>query len=327
MSKVPDLESLRLLVLVGELGSLGGAATRLGIAQPSASKRLSTLERRLGLVLVDRTRRGSRLTSAGHMVSGWAQLVLDDVGALLTGAEALRSKRDAELRVAASMTVAEYLMPTWIGELRQTRPDLYVGLQVTNSEHVRELLHDGAVEMGFVESPRAPVGLSRRVVARDRLIVVVVPDHPWARRRKPLHVRELAATPIVVRERGSGTRETLDHALRRAGAEEARPLLELGSAAAVRGSVIAGAGPAVLSELAVGGDLAEGRLVPVEVEGVDLRRSLRAVWPAGRHLAGPAAELLAVAVHRARRNGHRHRPTRADAPVADDPGSRRPLPR
>ncbi|NED22090.1 hypothetical protein G3I31_29260 [Streptomyces sp. SID9913] len=86
--------------------------------------------------------------------------------------------------------------------------------------------------------------------------------------------------------------------------EEARPLLELGSAAAVRGSVVAGAGPAVLSELAVRGDLAQGRLVPVEVEGVDLRRSLRAVWPAGRHLAGPPAELLAVAVHRARRTGH-----------------------
>ncbi|MGW0817950.1 LysR substrate-binding domain-containing protein [Streptomyces viridiviolaceus] len=74
------------------------------------------------------------------------------------------------------------------------------------------------------------------------LRVVVVPDHPWARRRSSLRVDELAATPIVVRERGSGTRETLDHALRRAGAEDVRPLLELGSAAAARGVPDRGAG-------------------------------------------------------------------------------------
>src|SRR5689334_16912394 len=120
MSQLPDLESLRLLVLVGDVGSLSGAAARLGLAQPSASKRLSTLERRLGLVLVDRTRRGSQLTEAGRAVAGWAQRVLQELEGLLTGAEALRTKRDAELRVAASMTVAEYLVPGWIGELRRT---------------------------------------------------------------------------------------------------------------------------------------------------------------------------------------------------------------
>jgi DNA-binding transcriptional LysR family regulator len=298
MSGVPDLESLRLLVLVGERGSLGGAAAELGIAQPSASKRLSTLERRLGLVLVDRTRRGSQLTPAGRVVAGWAQRVLDELTGLMTGAEALRSKRDAELRVAASMTVAEYLVPAWIGELRRTHPNLYVGLQVTNSEHVPELLHSGAVELGFIESPRVPPGLSTRTVARDRLIVVVAPSHHWVRRRKPLNVRDLAATPLVVRERGSGTRETLDHALRRAGVDETRPLLELGSATAVRGAVIAGTGPAVLSELAVRNDITDGRLVPVEVEGIDLHRALRAVWPAGRPLVGPAADLLAAAARR-----------------------------
>ncbi|MER6138753.1 LysR family transcriptional regulator [Streptomyces sparsogenes] len=294
MSQLPDLESLRLLVLVGDLGSLSRAAAQLGLAQPSVSKRLSTLERRLGLVLVERTRRGSQLTDAGRAVAGWAQQVLQELDGLLTGAEALRTKRDAELRVAASMTVAEYLVPGWLGELRRTRPELYVGLQVTNSEHVPELLRSGAVDLGFIESPRAPAGLPARRVAHDRLLVVVAPGHPWARRRRPLGVAELAAAPLVLRERGSGTRETLDQALRRAGAAEPRPLLELGSATAVRNAVMAGTGPAVISELAVRTDLADRRLVAVEVEGIRLHRVLRAVWAAERPLAGPAAELLAV---------------------------------
>ncbi|QQQ75306.1 LysR family transcriptional regulator [Saccharothrix sp. 6-C] len=289
----PDLESLRLLVLVGELGSLGRAAGELGIAQPSASKRLSTLERRLGVVLVDRGRRGSVLTPAGVVVTERARRVLDEVAGLVEGARALRSAREAELRVAASMTVAEHLAPSWIGELRRARPDLRVGLRVTNSETVGALVRDGAVDLGFVEAPGPLPGLSTRKVAVDRLAVVVAPGHPWSRRRRPLTPPELAATPLVMRERGSGTRDTLDRALPAA----CPPALELGSTTAVRGAVVAGVAPAALSVLAVDVDLAEGRLVEVPTE-LDLRRVLRAVWPGGRKLVGPAAELLSVATRR-----------------------------
>ncbi|WP_410655060.1 LysR family transcriptional regulator [Amycolatopsis sp. lyj-112] len=292
----PDLDSLRLLVLVDELGSIGQAAARLGIAQPSASKRLSTVERRLGLVLVDRTRRGSALTPDGRVIAGWAHRVLSELDGLLDGAEALRTQHEAELRVAASMTLAEHLVPGWIGELKRANPGLYLGLEVTNSDQAAELARDGKVDLGFVESPGALPGLSSKRVATDRLVLVVAAAHPWARRRRPLTVAELAITPLVVREPGSGTRETVDTALRKAGVGPAKPLLELGSASAVRNAVIAGAGPAVISELDVARDVADGRLVPVVVDGVEFGRELRAVWPAGRRLAGPAAELLALAV-------------------------------
>ncbi|WP_423835565.1 LysR substrate-binding domain-containing protein [Streptomyces tubbatahanensis] len=294
-SRTPDLESLRLLVLVADLGSLGRAAERLRIAQPSASRRLSTLERALGLVLVDRTRRGSRLTASGQIVAGHARRVLDEVEALLTGSDALRNRREAELRVAASLTIAEYLLPAWISELRSRRPELYIGLQVTNSEHVPGLVESGEADVGFVEGPHLSQVMSTRQVAEDRLVVVVDPGHPWSRRRQPPDAQELSTTPLVLRERGSGTRQTLDRALHLAGCGRARALLELGSTAAVRGAVIAGTGPAVLSELAVRGDVAEGRLVGIDVAGVDLTRALRAVWPMGRRLVGPAAELVAVA--------------------------------
>ncbi|HET9139761.1 LysR family transcriptional regulator, partial [Actinophytocola sp.] len=233
MSQVPDLESLRLLVLIGEWGSLGKAAAELHIAQPSASKRLSTLERRLGLALVDRTRRGSTLTPEGSVVCGWAQRVLEEVDSLVTGADALRARRRAELRVAASMTVAEHLAPAWIGELRRVNPDLYVGLQVTNSEAVGELVRGGEVDVGFIESPTVPSGLSSRRVGFDRLVVVVPPGHRWTRRRRPVTIADLGAVPLVVRERGSGTRDTLDRALHRAGAPAVLPVVELGSVAAI----------------------------------------------------------------------------------------------
>src|SRR5436309_10657745 len=130
MAALPDIESLRLLVLVGERGSLTGAAAELGISQPAASKRMSFLERRLGVQLLERTRLGSSLTTSGELVSGWASRVLHELGVLVDGVEVLRRESAAQLTVAASLTVAEHLLPLWLGQLRRSDPDIRVGLQV-----------------------------------------------------------------------------------------------------------------------------------------------------------------------------------------------------
>ena len=307
MAQLPDLESLQLLVLVGEHGSLTSAAAVAGISQPSASKRMSAFERRLGLTLLDRSRRGSALTPSGVVVCGWAQRVLDQMTVLLDGVAALRREHSPQLSLAASLTVAEHLLPIWLGDLRRAAPELHVGLKVLNSSRVCELARQGAVDVGFVESPGGLRGLQSEVVARDRLVLVVAPDHPWSRRRRPLRPAELAATALVSREPGSGTRETADRAIVAAGFRSAPPLLELGSGAAVRNAVAAGAGPALLSELVVAPDLATGVLVEVLTADVDLDRTLRAVWRAGARPTGRAADLLLVARRRRRSSGARER--------------------
>ena len=182
MAQLPDVESLQLLVLVGEHGSLTSAAAVAGISQPSASKRMSAFERRLGLTLLDRSRRGSALTPSGVVVCGWAQRVLDQMSVLVDGVAALRREHTPQLSLAASLTVAEHLLPVWLGDLRRIAPELHVGLQVVNSNRVCELVSREGVELGFVESPGGLRGLRSRVVASDRLMLVVAPDHPWARR-------------------------------------------------------------------------------------------------------------------------------------------------
>ena len=294
----PDLPSLRLLVLVDELGSIGAAATELRISQPSASKRLSGLERGLGLHLLERTKRGATLTHAGATVAGWARHVLTDVDALLTGVRTLHAKHEQRLRVAASMTIADYLAPRWVGELRNAFTGLRMELDSANSAAVTDAVRHGRADLGFLESPEVPEGVSVRYLSQDRLAVVVPTSHPWARLRRPLDAAELAGTPLIVRETGSGTRETLDRALATASVTPAEPLLELHSTTAVRNSVVAGAGPAVLSMMALGTDLDAGLVVEAPVTGLDLTRPLHAVWQAGQRLTGPAAALLSVALHR-----------------------------
>ncbi|MEU6320815.1 LysR family transcriptional regulator [Streptomyces sp. NPDC047009] len=293
----PDLGSLQLLTLVAELGSLGRAAERMGISQPAASKRLTQMERRLGLTLVNRDTRGSVLTTEGKAVCQWSGRVLAEVDSLMAGAAALRGDRADDLRLASSMTLAEHFVPRWIGALQRRSPDVYVSLKVTNSEQVGALAASGRISLGFIEAPSVPSGLSSRQVGSDRLVVVCAPQHAWARRREPVDLEELARTRLIVREVGSGTRETLERVLAGAGVEPVRPLMVLDANAAMRSAVAEGAGPAVLSAVTVQEDLAEGRIVEVPVAGVDLHRQLRAVWPKDRRLTGAVEELLRIAVH------------------------------
>jgi molybdate transport repressor ModE-like protein len=288
--RVPDLGALELLLAVARLGSLGGAAREVGITQPAASSRIRSMERQLGVALVDRSPRGSRLTDAGALVTDWARRIVEAAEAFDAGAQALRDRRDSRLRVAASMTIAEYLLPGWLLALRAQRPDTAVSLLAGNSAAVAERLLSGEADLGFVEGVSVPPGLDSATIAHDRLIVVTAPGHPWARRRRPLEASELAATPLILREEGSGTRQVLDSAL----GGLARPLIELSSTTAVKAAVVSGAGPAVLSELAVGEELAMRRLVRVPVDGVALARDLRAVWPTGHRPVGPARELLSL---------------------------------
>lgn len=289
---VPDLVSLDLLQSVAELGSIRQAALADGISQPAASMRLRTLERVVGLELLDRSRGGARLTPAGLAVTQWSERILEGVRSLVSGTAVLRSEGRGHLRIGASMTVAEYLIPHWIDRLRRAEPGLGVSLQMGNSVQVAEMVKHRHVDLGFVEGRSTFPDLESRVVERDDLAVVVAPSHPWARRRRPLSAVTLATTPLVLRELGSGTREVLETALAKLKLTVI-PLVELGSTTAIKAAIESGNGAAVLSRLATEGDIDQGRLVMVPIDGIDLRRSIRAVWDHDRQLSMPAKCLLA----------------------------------
>jgi DNA-binding transcriptional LysR family regulator len=302
LNRVPDLDALQLLLRVASTGSLGRAAAEHGISQPAVSARIRSVERLVGFAVVDRGARGSTLTPAGALLADWARGVLAAAEVLEAGIASLRADADARLRVAASLTVAEHLLPRWLVRLATDRPDVAVSLSAMNSTEVGRALLAHDVDLGFVEGPALSPDLDGEVVARDELAVVVNPAHPWARRRRPLDPDELAATRLVTREPGSGTRLALEAALAAllpAGPGPATPLLELSTASAVRSAVEAGAGPAVLSTFAVEDDVAAGRLVRVPVPGLDLSRRLRAVWPRGQRPTGPARDLLRIAARHA----------------------------
>ncbi len=304
---MPSLEALQVLMAVDRAGSLRAAAAQVGVSQQAVSVRMRSIEAQVGVPLLNRSPRGSQLNQAGMLCAQWAFRVLEAAAELDAGITSLRTDQRSRLRVAASQTVAEHLMPGWLVALQASRPlgpgpGTEIELTATNSEGVVELVLSGAADVGFVEGPGVPRGLRSRVVARDRLAVVVPPTHRWARRRTPVPATELAATPLVSRESGSGTRRALAAALTAhlaPGTSLAAPAMELSSAGAVRAAVVAGAGPGAMSLLAVSDDLALGRLVEVHLADVDLTRRLRAIWQgAGQPPAGPVRDLIAVSCRR-----------------------------
>jgi DNA-binding transcriptional LysR family regulator len=290
----PDLTALDLLVSVGKLGSISAAAEAHGITQPAASMRLSALERRLKIQLLERATSGTRLTPAGTATAEWAGAVLADMRALLVGTTALRAERDSHLQVAASLTVAEYLIPRWLGRLAAELPKTKVSLQMGNTAHVADWVSRGDAELGFIEGPRPPGRLRSKELLADRLVIVVARDHPWSRRRRPLTAGELAATPLILREPGSGTRDVLTKALDAHGLDVIAAM-ELGSTTAIKAAAAAGAGPAVLSALALRTELQAGQLVAVACPELSLERSIRGIWAALRPPSPAAARLLAIA--------------------------------
>src|ERR1700739_1645536 len=283
--RVSDLMPFDLLLSVARLGSLGLAAAEYGISQPAASTRIRRLERQLGVPLIERSPRGSHLTPDGKLVAEWAQAVIDAAAALDAGVTSLQTRSDTVLRVAASMTVAEYLLPGWLTVLRARNPETAVALTAGNSADVAAAVRDGGADLGFVEGPDLPPGLASHQVGTDRLTVVVPAGHRWERRRSGITAAELAATPMVAREPGSGTRRYLEEAMRaRTDLDRVPPVAELSSTTAIKSAVVAGIGPAVLSSLAVAPELASGTLRAVKVIDLDLSRRLLAVWAEGRQL-------------------------------------------
>ena len=280
MAAEPDLDAVRALTLAATGGSISAAAAHLGISQQAVSARIRALESSLDAVLLVRSARGSRLTTAGELVVGWAAPLLAAADDFAAAAAALRTDRRGTVRVAASLTIAEHLLPAWVAAWHTSTGDdgPAIRLEAANSTAVIEAVRSGSADLGFIETPVVPGDLGSVVVARDAIVVVVPRGHPWATRGR-VSAADLAATSLVVREAGSGTRQALEDALAHAGhGDFAAPAAVLSTTLAVRSAVMGGLAPGALSSLAVADDIRAARLVPVPIRGLRIERPLTAVW-------------------------------------------------
>jgi DNA-binding transcriptional LysR family regulator len=250
-----SLRQLEVFVATALGGSTRAGADRVARSQSAASSALADLEAALGAQLFDRLGRRLVLNENGRALLPRAQALLDqsvEMQSLFVGEHA------APLRVAASFTIGEYLLPGSISKWTALHPDSQVRLQIANTRDVIEAVAGFEVDVGFIEGPQTHADLTVRPWLSDELVIVAAPGHPLAARRAS--PRHLAEATWVVREPGSGTRQATDAWLLQH-LHQVRVGFELGSTEAIKHVVASGLGLGFLSRFAVAQNLADGRLV------------------------------------------------------------------
>ena len=255
-----------------EAGSVQGASEALDLTQSAATKRIQALERRLGVSLLIRSRTGVRPSAEGQALYPEARRALD---ALASAERSVVAGAAAQpLRLVASHTVGECLLPGWLARFRGAAPDLHPQVAVVNSPATIAAVREEEAEVGFVEGLDTLDGLEAKPVARDEIVLVVASGHRWARRRS-VRAEELTKERYISRESGSGTRAVADARLADVGVS-LEPDLSLASLEAVKRSLASG-GFTLISRLALEPEAAAGPLVAVPIKDLVIDRSLIAI--------------------------------------------------
>lgn len=265
---------LAAFVAAVETGTVHGAAEALELTQSAATKRIQALERRTGVRLFDRHAGGLRPTEAGRVLYPEARQALAALRHAEDAVATHRSGAGRQLRLAASQTIGEVLLPGWLMGFRATDETIRPLVDVINSPAVLEALRDHRAEIGFVEGLDPLDGFEHRALQRDEILVVVTPDHPWARRRS-VRARELHDYGYIAREQGSGVRAVVTAALGATGVT-LTPQLEMASSFGAKHALNAGTF-ALLSTLVVAAELEAGTLRGLPIAGIELTRELHAV--------------------------------------------------
>jgi DNA-binding transcriptional LysR family regulator len=285
-----DGSELAAFVAAVEAGSVHGAADALQLTQSAVTKRIQRLERRMGGRLFERGRFGMRPNELGCAVYPAAKRALEALGSVAELVELSRGQGSVDLRLSASQTIGEFLLPGWLADFRRERPEIRPRLEVVNSHGALDAIRENRSEIGFIEGPGSPAGFQTLTIARDEIVVVVVAEHPWARRRA-LTPRDLVGESYLAREETAGTREVSTAALARAGIELI-PALEAASFQSLKRALVGG-GFTLISRLTIEAEERAGVLVGLPVRGVDLQRELRAI-----HRRRPALSTAARAFWR-----------------------------
>jgi DNA-binding transcriptional LysR family regulator len=284
-----NLDQLRTFLAILEHGSFSRAAAALGVTQSTVSFHVKGLETSLGARLLDRLGGRVRPTERGRLLLRYAQRILALEEEALARLGAASAAQAGEVRVAASTIPAEYLLPKVVARFREGHPGVAVHVAVSDSKRALGALLADECDLALVGANPEDRRVVATRVAEDRIVLVGPARGPLARRR--LSPEELARTPLVFREAGSGTGDAAIEVLARHGVTRPLVAIEIGSSEGVKRCVRSGLGLAFVSLEAVREELGRGELMKVALAGTPIRRSFFALRRASASLE-PAAQAL-----------------------------------
>ena len=264
---------LRVFVTAARTLSFSKCAAALNITQPAVSRHIGELEARYGMPLFTRGTSGVVLTKAGGLLLSHAEGLLSAYQKMDYDMELLSQTSQGRLSIGASTTIAMYLLPPVLASFMELSGGVEVSMLSGNSENVEQWLRDGTVDIGFVENASRRPWLHYEPLMADELVLVAGTQGRYGT-LESVTPEELRGLPLVLREKGSGTREIIERALSRCGirVEDLNVVIELSSTEAIKSFVRSSDTLAIVSVIALHRELADSSLRIVDIDGIDMPR-------------------------------------------------------
>jgi DNA-binding transcriptional LysR family regulator len=287
-----NIHLLKIFHAVARSGSFSRAASELAISQPSVSIQVGELERQFGVELFEPAGKSVRLTEAGRICFDYAGRILALLDEAQRAMDEVKGLRRGRLLVGATQTPGTYILPGLLGRLKAEYPRLEVTLRIGDPRRIQEMVLRHELDVAVTGWRVALPDLESIPIADDELVLVTAPSHRFVD-LPDVAVADLSRESLIMRERGSGSRELIDDALHRAGVY-ITPTLELEGVDAVKQAVAANLGVSLLSRCAIDLEVASGRLRVVPVRGFKVERTIWLVRHRDRQLSRAAQAFIAL---------------------------------
>ena len=284
------LKQLSVFVSIYQTGSTSRASEVLHLSQSAVSSALTELEARLQMPLFERVGRRLNQHPNAHPIYIQAQAIL---GQSLT-LEHYHKHQAGQIHIGASTTIGNYVLPPLLAKLYEALPDADVDMYIANTQEVVAEVEQLNIDIALVEGMPRPVDMKvieQRVWRTDTLMIFAKRDSKWltdvgyyndANNCYELSIEQLSTLPLLVREAGSGTRQIIDEQLLQH-LPNAEVIMAIQQSEAIKHMVSADIGLGCLSQHVIEAELATGKLVQVQVAGIDLSRTWWLVWHKARH--------------------------------------------
>lgn len=279
---------LRVFITAAKTLNFTKCAEQLYISQPAVSKHIGELESRYKVQLFERSGSRLALTEAGRVMLEHAERIADGYRRLQYEMDLFTDRLGGELKVGASTTIAQYVLPQVLARFTARFPEVKVSLVSGNSEQVEAALARHDTDLGLVESSARHPGFHYEPFIPDEL-VLIASTKGWYGRCDQVTLAELQTVPLVLRESGSGTLEVISKYLAAADVRLAslRVVMQLGSTESIKSFVRNSDAMAIVSVASIVDELRSGELRIIDIEGCTIRREFSFCWPEGRSDAWP----------------------------------------
>lgn len=279
---------LRVFITAAKTLNFTKCAEQLFISQPAVSKHIGELESRYKVQLFERSGSRLALTEAGRVMLEHAERIADGYRRLQYEMDLFTDRLGGELKVGASTTIAQYVLPQVLARFTARFPEVKVSLASGNSEQVEAALARHDTDLGLVESSARHPGFHYEPFIPDELVLIASTKGRYGRCDQ-VTLAELQTVPLVLRESGSGTLEVISKYLAAADVRLAslRVVMQLGSTESIKSFVRNSDAMAIVSVASIVDELRSGELRIIDIEGCTIRREFSFCWPEGRAMPWP----------------------------------------